>query len=185
MSSKPGSGLRAKLPGAKSLQNAVISAVRWGRRRGCRAAGSPACCRHRASARAFAGSTPAGGHNTPSDLRQFVAERLVALPGGRALPARWCPAAPAASARNRSVRAGAGGAVWAGGVAGVGGACALAAPDAAIRTQAEKERVFDPHARENGLPARRFRSGTADFRICGSGSAKNAPSAASGGARSG
>jgi len=31
--------------------------------------------------------------------------------------------------------AAAGGAVWAGGVAGVGGACALATPEAAISTQ--------------------------------------------------
>jgi hypothetical protein len=63
-------------------------------------------------------------------------------------------------------RAGAGGAVWAGGVAGVGGACALATPDAAISTQERRSECFIGIV-ENGQPRRKFRPGVpAIVRIC-------------------
>src|SRR5665213_3206341 len=78
----------------------------------------------------IAGSTPAGGHNTPSDLASLS-------PSGSLL---WPTVVPCGAIVPRGVdcvgahsvaRDGAGGAVWAGGVARHGGAWALAAPDAA------------------------------------------------------
>jgi hypothetical protein len=78
----------------------------------------------------IAGSTPVGGHNTPSDLASLS-------PSGSV---RWPVVAPCGAivpcgvdsigAQLLAPRAGA--AVCAGGVVGVGGACANAAPDAAI-----------------------------------------------------
>jgi hypothetical protein len=133
----------------------------------------------------ISGSTPDGGHNTPS-------ERASLSPSGSA---RWPVVVPSGATVPRGgagcigeqslARTGAGGAVWAGGVAGVGGACALATPDAASNTHARKSRGFFlmPGERSAGaeVPA-----GTRKIvRLCGTGSAKNVPSAASGGARSG
>jgi hypothetical protein len=89
----------------------------------------------------IAGSTPAGGHSTPSD-------RASLSPSGSA---RWPVVAPCGAIVPCGVdsvgaqllaRAGAGAAVCAGGVAGVGGACAKAALDAAIATHESKRDVF-------------------------------------------
>jgi hypothetical protein len=52
-------------------------------------------------------------------------------------------------------RAGAGGAVWAGGVAGAGGACATATPDRAISAPERNSECFSC-MRENGPRARMF-----------------------------
>ncbi len=182
MSSKPGRSRRQAV--LREILQAVISAGRWDRRRGCRAAGSPACCRYRASARAFADRRPRAG----------TTRRRISPVCRRA--ARWlCPVVVPcgadaslrrrlASARNRW-RARAPAARF-----GPAASPATAAPGRRprrmppISTHDEKERAFRSACRENGQPARMFR-GNSDFRICGSGSAKNAPSAASGGARSG
>ena len=59
------------------------------------------------------------------------------MPGGAIVPG----AADGIAAQSLT-RAGDGGAVWAGGVAGAGGACALAAPDAAISTHKTKSECF-------------------------------------------
>jgi hypothetical protein len=86
----------------------------------------------------ISGSTPEGGHNTPSDFASLSpsgsARWPVVLPSGATVPRGGIGCIGAQSV----VRAGAGGAVWAGGVAGAGGACALAAPDAAISTHERK-----------------------------------------------
>jgi len=81
--------------------NAAISAGVWDRRRGCRAAESPACCRYRASARAFPDRPLQAG---TARHRIWPVCRQAARPAGRS----WCPPAPrchgaasTASARNR------------------------------------------------------------------------------------
>ena len=86
----------------------------------------------------ISGSTPGGGHNTPSDLASLSpsgsARWPVVMPSGATVPrcgTGWVGAQSVA-------RATAGGAVGAGGVAGAGGACALATPDAAISTHARR-----------------------------------------------
>jgi hypothetical protein len=89
----------------------------------------------------ISGSTPDGGHNTPSDLASLSpsgsARWPVVVPSGETVPrGTGCIAAQSFA------RAGAGGAVWAGGVAGAGGACALAVPDAAISMQERKSECF-------------------------------------------
>src|SRR5258706_266113 len=86
----------------------------------------------------ISGSTPVGGHNTPSDLASLS-------PSGSA---RWPVVAPSGATvpccgtgcigEQSFARAGAGGAVGAGGVARAGGAFALATPDAPLRTHARK-----------------------------------------------
>src|SRR3954447_24415570 len=82
----------------------------------------------------ISGSTPAGGHSTPSD-------RASLSPKGSA---RWpvvvlCGLIPPCGddwvGAQLVARVGGGGAVCAGGVAGVGGACANAAPAAAVTAQ--------------------------------------------------
>ena len=77
----------------------------------------------------ISGSTPEGGHNTPSDFASLSpsgsAVRPVVEPSGAMVPR---------GGRGRVGAQSLAGAVCAGGVAGVagvGGACALAAPDAA------------------------------------------------------
>ena len=76
---------------------------------------------------------PVGGHNTPSDFASLSASGSVAWPvvepSGAMVPRGGT------GRIGEQLFAGAGGAVWAGGVAGAGGACALAAPDAAISKQ--------------------------------------------------
>jgi hypothetical protein len=75
----------------------------------------------------ISGSTPVGGHNTPSDSASLspsgLPERPTVEPSGEVAPRG---ATTAQSAEDD----GAGGAVCCGGVAGVGGACAIAAQDA-------------------------------------------------------
>ena len=81
----------------------------------------------------ISGSTPDGGHNTPSDLASLSprgsARRPVVEPSGAMVPRGGTGRV------GEQPPTGAGGAVWAGGVAAPGGACALAASDAAISTQ--------------------------------------------------
>lgn len=79
----------------------------------------------------ISGSTPAGGHSTPPDLASLSpsgsVDCPVVVPSGAIVPrgGTGCIGAQLLTE--------AGGAVWAGGVAGSGGACALAPPDAAIK----------------------------------------------------
>jgi len=74
----------------------------------------------------ISGSTPAGGHNTPSERASLSpsgsARWPVVVPSGTAVPecGAGCIGAQLA------VRSGDGGAVRAGGVVGLGGACAAA-----------------------------------------------------------
>src|SRR5260370_42357177 len=150
----------------------------------------------------ISGSTPAGGHTAPLDLASLSPSGSlvwpVVWPSGAIVPrgGTGCIGAQLV------VRAGGGGAVWAGGADGVGGACALTAPQAAISTHERRSECFilmpgkrsaraevprkKPHrlAPRAGRGRRRTRF-RGNFRICGSGSAKNAPSAASVGARRG
>lgn len=77
----------------------------------------------------MSGSTPAGGQSTPSVLASLS-------PSGSR---DWPVVVPSGVVANRSdgaqpaARCGDGGAVACGGVAGAGGACAIALPEAAIR----------------------------------------------------
>jgi hypothetical protein len=88
----------------------------------------------------ISGSTPEGGHNTPSDLASLS-------PSGSA---RWPVVEPSGAMVPRGATgrigaqsfAAAGGAVWAGGVASVGGACALATPETAISIHNGKSECF-------------------------------------------
>src|SRR5450756_1229681 len=81
----------------------------------------------------ISGSTPAGGHNTPSDFASLSPSGSlrwpVVVPSGAMVP---CCGTDWVGAQALS-RAGAG-AVWACGVTGAGGACALTAPHAASST---------------------------------------------------
>ena len=170
---------------AKLLQKGVISAALRDRRRGCRAAGSPACCRLPGSAREFPGRRP----------RADIARRRISPACRRAARARWPVVVPSGAARLGScgcgigeqlaTRAGCGGAVWAGGVVGAGGACALAIPGTAISRHERKSDWFIRMGRKRPARAGVPLKSAARFTICGNGSAKNAPSAASGGARPG
>src|SRR6185437_553363 len=89
----------------------------------------------------IAGSTPAGGHSTPSDCASLSPNGACAWPTvapfGAILPCGvvWVGAQPVA-------RSGDDGAVCAGGVAGTGGACAAAAPDTAISAHDRKSAGF-------------------------------------------
>jgi hypothetical protein len=103
----------------------------------------------------ISGSTPAGGHNTPSDLASLSPSGSllwpVVVPSGQA---------PCCGARcigaQLPARAGIGGAVWACGVFGDGGACALAAPEAASSKIAIRLTGFI-RMRENDPDAGMFR----------------------------
>ena len=101
LSSKPAGACWVWLNQTSCLQSAPISAARWDRRRGCRAAGSPACCRHRASVRGCPDQRPAA--DTTRHRISPVCRRA-ARPAGRL----WClqalrclAAAPVASARTQ------------------------------------------------------------------------------------
>src|SRR3954447_14140807 len=75
----------------------------------------------------ISGSTPGGGHNTPSDfasLSPSASTRGLVPPSGAMVPRGGTGRVGAQSV----ARPGAGGAVWAGGVAGEGGGRALAGP---------------------------------------------------------
>src|SRR3979411_1458950 len=91
----------------------------------------------------ISGSTPAGGHSTPSDLASLSpsgsARWPVVVPSGTTLP----------ECGNGDIGAqfaacGDGGAVWAGGVTGPGGAWAPATPEAAINRQDRNSVRFIP-----------------------------------------
>jgi hypothetical protein len=80
----------------------------------------------------ISGSMPAGGHSTPSDLESLSPSGSVRWPvvvpsGADGLG--WAGCCIGAQLLDL-----AGGAVWAGGVVGAGGACAMARPGAAINT---------------------------------------------------
>jgi len=81
----------------------------------------------------ISGSTPGGGHNTPFDLASLSPSGSLACPvvdpSGEIAPRGgigWVGAQLSATGA---------GAVWAGGVTGVGGACAFAAHAEAIRNE--------------------------------------------------
>jgi len=90
----------------------------------------------------IAGSTPAGGHNTPSDFASLSPSGSVrwpvVVPCGAILPC----GVDSVGAQLAAPRVAAGGAVCAGGVTGVGGACANAGPDIAISTPDSKKDVL-------------------------------------------
>src|SRR5260370_12461742 len=90
----------------------------------------------------ISGSTPAGGHNTPLDLASLSPSGSllwpVVWPSGAIVPRGGTDCIGA----QLVVRAGGGGAVWAGGVDGVGGACAPTAPPAATRTPERTREEF-------------------------------------------
>jgi hypothetical protein len=90
----------------------------------------------------ISGSTPEGGHNTPSDFASLSpngSDRWpVVLPSGATVPRGGTGCIGAQSV----ARAAGAGAVWAGGVAGEGGDCALATPDAAVSTHDRKSVCF-------------------------------------------
>jgi hypothetical protein len=131
----------------------------------------------------ISGSTPEGGHSTPSDFASLS-------PSGSD---RWPLVEPSGATVPRggtgfiaeqSVARGAGGAVWAGGVVGEGGDCALATVDAAVSTHERKSVCFIcMRGKRPVRPEVPLKIG--NLRICGSGSGKNAPSAALGGVPSG
>src|SRR3984893_11101878 len=78
----------------------------------------------------ISGSTPEGGQSTPSDLASFSPSGSLLLPVVAPSGTAPCGVAGCIGA-HPPARDGIGGAVWACGVLGDGGACALAAPDAA------------------------------------------------------
>jgi hypothetical protein len=129
----------------------------------------------------ISGSTPAGGHNTPLDRANLSPSGSllwpVVVPPGAILP-------PCGASCIGAQSLAAGGAVWAGGVAGAGGACALAMPDAAINMHENRAEYLLCMRGKRPMRAEVPRK-SPRFRICGSGSAKNAPSAALGAVRSG
>jgi hypothetical protein len=110
----------------------------------------------------ISGSTPAGGHNTPS-------ERASLSPSGSA---RWPVVVPSGTfspefgigsiGAQLTARCGDGGAVWAGGVAGPGGACAPATSAAAIITHERRIARFIA-MQGNGLHWQRFRNQSVAF----------------------
>src|SRR6478672_1568821 len=83
----------------------------------------------------ISGSMPAGGHSTPSDLASLSPSGSVRWPVVVPSGADVLGWAGCCIGEQLLDLAGAGGAVWAGGVVGAGGACAIAAPDAAINAQ--------------------------------------------------
>jgi hypothetical protein len=154
------------------------------------------------------GSTPAGGHSTPSDLASLSPSGSCRWPVVVSFGA-MLPCGVVCVGAQPLARSGAGGAVRAGGVAGAGGACALATPDAANSTHESNSECFicmvgkrpvcaevpSPETNSVSLdqfclvssclgivfPENRFPycEDCPGFRICGSGSARNVPSAAS------
>jgi hypothetical protein len=179
----------------KRLQSALISAGQWDRRRGCRAAESRVCCRRQASVRGCPDQCP-GADTTRRRISPVC--RRAARPAGRlwCLQAQRClAAAPVASARSHwHARP----QVAPSGPAASPARAGLARsplPPPSARMRERSEVSFS--CLENGRRARRFPErphllplaacGQREiaFRICGNGSGRNGPSAASGGARSG
>ena len=114
----------------------------------------------------ISGSTPAGGHRMPSDFASLSpsgsAVRPVVEPSGMIVPRGGTGRIGAQSL----ARAGAGGAVWAGGVVGEGGACAFARP-AAITAHNRVSARFMRGKRSARAEVPRKIFGT--FRTCDSG----------------
>jgi hypothetical protein len=125
------------------------------------------------------GSTPEGGHNTPLDFASL---------SPRASP-DWPTVAPepVPFGAQSTVFGDGGGAVACGGVAGAGGACAAAAVAAAHNTQQRNHEFIVGIRMERERMARASVPAKARgiVTICGSGSARNVPSAASADARRG
>ena len=178
------------------LQSVLISAAPWERRRGCRGAGSPACCRHRVSARGSPDQRPAA-----DTTRRRISPvcRRAARTAGRlwCLQAQRClAAAPVASARSHwhaRPQVAPSGAEASPARAGLARPPRLTPPSARMRERTE----VSFSCGENGRRTRRFPTRPifnlfADagrrrsrLRICGNESARNVPLGASGDARSG
>ena len=135
----------------------------------------------------ISGSTPDGGHNTPSDRASLSPSCSLdwptVEPSGAVVPFGGIGA-------QFADRAGAGGAVCCDGVARVGGCCAPAAPNHAVSAQVSNNAVLIAASFAGFSLMLTERTPRADVprknvRICGSGSAKNAPSGASRGVRQG
>jgi hypothetical protein len=84
----------------------------------------------------ISGSTPAGGHNTPSDLASLSPSGSAGFPVVETSGAMVLRGGTGCIGAQSPFRAVTTGAVGAGGVARVGGACALAALEAAAHRQA-------------------------------------------------
>ncbi len=132
----------------------------------------------------ISGSTPVGGHNTPLDLASLSARGSPAFPVVE-------PSGAMVPCRRRLHRRAIGGADG-GRRRGLGRwrrrpRRGLSDRHAGHRHQhaRQKERVFDPHAGKTASAGGGSASVHRVFRIFGNGSARNAPSAASTGARSG
>ena len=95
--------------------------------------------------RAHLGIDAGGRAQHAVGLGQFVAQRLGALAGRGALRRDVAACGAGCVGAQSAARAGAGGAVCAGGVAGVGGACA-AAHRRPRSAHMRKQRLFDLHA---------------------------------------
>ena len=194
---KPVLGLSSKpARSIKRPQTALISAARFDRRRGCRAAVSPACCRRPVSVRGSPDQRPgadiARRRTAPACRRAArTADRSWCLQAQRCLAA-----APVASARSRwraRPQVAPSGAEASPAWAGLAHSPRLTPPSARMRERTE----VSFSCGENGRSARRFPirpifnlfahagRGRSRLRICGNESARNAPSGASGGARSG
>ena len=132
----------------------------------------------------ISGSTPAGGQSTPSDFASLSPSGSAACelvePSGAMVPR----GGTGFVGPQLVLATGAGGAVCACGVAGPGGACAIAAPVVTISTHQKYKQGFIV-MRGNGPRWQRFPNGfRGAFTTCDSGSAKNDPLAASADARS-
>jgi len=120
----------------------------------------------------ISGSTPAGGHKTPLDLASLspscspacpVVEPSGVEPSGATVPRGGTGFVGAQSVE----RCGAGGAVCANGVVGVGGACALAMPGTASKHTNSKDRFIRMQRKRLARAEVPPQSGTTFLRIVG------------------
>jgi len=181
---------------SNACKTALISAARSDRRRGCRAAESPGCCRHRVSVRGSPDQRP-GADTTRRRISPACRRAARTADPLWCLQAQRClAAAPVASARSHwhaRPQVAPSGAEASPARAGLARPPRLTPPSARMRERTEVSFSW----RENGRPARRFPirpifnllvhagGGRSRLRICGNGSARNAPLGASGDARSG
>jgi hypothetical protein len=125
------------------------------------------------------GSTPGGGHSTPSDLASLLPSGSLACPvvvPGSLLGRGRTDFASGAQSSADAV------AVGAGGVVGEGGACAAAPCTEAINAKVRRSACFVMWRKRTSralVPYVHIN----DFALCDNGSARNAPSAASDDAR--